>query len=282
MQVFHSVKEMQHCARHLKLQGKNIALVPTMGALHKGHISLIRKARIDCDVLIVSIYINPTQFAHGEDYMSYPRHLEKDMAKAAGEKVDIVFAPTDKEMYPPGFTTSVDVGELSARLCGAARPGHFQGVCTVVTKLLNIVHPDFAYFGQKDAQQALIIKKIVQDLNMEAQIIVLPIIRDKNGLALSSRNKYLNKYERKAALVLYKSLQAARRLIDTGERKSEYIKEKMQELIQKEKLAKLEYISICRYNDLNELELIEKNTLIALAVQIGRARLIDNYLVENL
>jgi pantoate--beta-alanine ligase len=281
MRIFHAVKEMQLYARKLRAEGKTIALVPTMGALHEGHLSLMRKARIDCDVLVISIYVNPSQFGPGEDYRCYPRNLDHDVKLAAKVGVDIVFAPTNSEMYPPGFKTSVRVAELDERLCGGFRPHHFQGVCTIVNKLFNIVRPDYAYFGQKDAQQAVIIKRMVADLNMGIEVMVLPIVRDRDGLALSSRNSYLSPGERQAALVLYKSLQLAKELIEAGECQADVIKRRMQDLIRAEELVQLEYIAICELENLTEVSNVSPNTLIALAARVGQARLIDNYLVEG-
>jgi pantoate--beta-alanine ligase len=252
-----------------------------MGALHEGHLSLMRKARIDCDVMVISIYVNPTQFGAGEDYQRYPRNLNQDVEVAKDVGVDIVFAPTDAQMYPNGFKTSVKVAELEERLCGASRAGHFQGVCTIVSKLFNIIRPNYAYFGQKDAQQAQIIKKMEADLNMGIEVMMLPIVRDEDGLALSSRNNYLTPDERQAALVLYKSLQLAKGLIETGECETRVIKQQMQDLIQSEGLVQLEYVSICKLNDLSEVDTIQPHTLIALAAKVGQARLIDNYIVEG-
>ncbi len=282
MRILKAVKEMQLYARKLKHEAKSIALVPTMGALHEGHLSLLRKARIDGDVLIISIYVNPTQFGPGEDYRRYPRDFDRDIKLATKAGVDIIFAPEDGEVYPDGFKTSVRVAELEERLCGASRRGHFQGVCTVVAKLFNIIRPDYAYFGQKDAQQAQIIKKMVADLNMGVGIVVLPTVRDKDGLALSSRNSYLNPTERQAGLVLYKSLQLARELICAGERQAETIKQQMQDLIRVEELAQLEYVSVCEPDNMTELAAIQPDTLIALAVRIGKTRLIDNLLLGEL
>lgn len=281
MRIFNNIKDMQHCARKLRADGKTIALVPTMGALHEGHLSLLRKAHIDADVLIISIFVNPTQFGLGEDYKQYPRNFEYDMALVADIGVDVIFTPKDSGMYPDGFKTNVRVEGLGECLCGASRPGHFEGVCTIVAKLFNIIRPDYAYFGQKDAQQALIVKRMAADLNMGIEVVVLPIVRDKDGLALSSRNAYLNPEERQAAPVLYKSLQLAKGLIDSGEYKANVIKQQMQNLIQTEALARLEYISICEFESLTEVDTIKPNTLIALAVLVGQARLIDNYLVEG-
>jgi pantoate--beta-alanine ligase len=280
MRTIKKVKDMQYCVRKLKQEGKTIAFVPTMGALHEGHLSLMRKARLDCDELIVSIYVNPSQFAPGEDYQRYPRNYDQDVKLAAGVGVNILFVPTDDEMYPHMFKTTVNVSDLSEKLCGASRPRHFQGVCTVVLKFFNIILPDRAYFGQKDAQQALIIKRMVTDLNLAVKIVVLPIIRDKDGLALSSRNSYLSPAERQAATVLYKSLQLARRLIKTGERRSEVIKQQMEELIKSENLIRLEYITICDHKTMTPVNTVDSHSLIALAANVGLTRLIDNYLVE--
>ncbi len=281
MRIFNNIKDMRHCARKLRAEGKTIALVPTMGALHEGHLSLMRKAHIDADVLVISIFVNPIQFGPGEDYKQYPRNFEFDMALVNDVGVDIIFTPKDSEMYPDGFKTSVRVGDLGERLCGASRPGHFEGACTIVAKLFNIIRPDYAYFGRKDAQQALIIRRMAADMNVGVEVVVLPIVRDKDGLAISSRNAYLNSKERKAAPVLYKSLEMAKKLIDAGERKAGIIKQQMQDLIQAQKLAQLEYISVCEFENLTEVDTIKPNTLIALAVKIGKARLIDNYLVEG-
>jgi pantoate--beta-alanine ligase len=249
-----------------------------MGALHEGHLSLIRQAKLDNDVVIISIFVNPIQFVQGEDYETYPRDFSKDKELAKKVGVDIIFYPDVKEMYPETLLTFVNVERLTEGLCGKFRPGHFRGVTTVVTKLFNIVKPHQSYFGQKDYQQALVIKRMIKDLNFDLKIVIMPIVRDKDGLALSSRNAYLNDKERKAALILYKSLQKAKELLDSGERQAKKIITEMNNLISTEKLAKTQYIEIVDNRTLNSVEVIEKEILIALAVTIGNARLIDNML----
>ena len=271
---------MQSLSQRIREEGKTISFVPTMGYLHQGHLSLIRQARKDGQVLIVSIFVNPTQFGAGEDYSRYPRDLERDKKLAEQEGVDILFVPSSKEMYPQGYHTFIEVEKLSAPLCGRSRPGHFRGVVTIVAKLFNIVSPHIAYFGQKDAQQALLIKRVVNDLNMDIEIKVLPIVREKDGLALSSRNEYLNPEERRAALVLYKSLQEAQRRLDSGERDSRKIIQRMEEIIKREKLARIDYVSIVDGETLEDRGRIGGKTLIALAVWIGKTRLIDNLALE--
>ncbi len=271
---------MQSLSQRIREKGKTISFVPTMGYFHQGHLSLIRQARKDGDVLIISIFVNPTQFGVGEDYKRYPRDLERDKKLAEQEKVDILFVPSSKEMYPEGYHTFVEVEKLGQPLCGRSRPGHFRGVATVVAKLLNIVSPHIAYFGGKDAQQALLIKRMVNDLNMNLEIKVLPIIREKDGLALSSRNAYLNPDERQVAPVLYKSLQAAQRMLNSGERDSQKVIQRAEEMIKREKLARIDYISIVDGETLEDRERIGGKTLLALAVWIGRTRLIDNLLFE--
>jgi len=271
---------MQSLSQKIREAGKTISFVPTMGYLHQGHLSLIRQAGKDSDVLVVSIFVNPTQFGRGEDYERYPRDLERDKKLAAEEKVDILFVPSSKEMYPQGYHTFVEVERLSESLCGRFRPGHFRGVATVVAKLFNIVSPHSAYFGQKDAQQALLIRKMVKDLNMGVEVKVLPIIREEDGLALSSRNAYLSPEERRAAPVLYKSLQEARRMLEAGERDSRRVIRQMEEMIKKEKQARIDYISIVDGETLEERERIEGKVLVALAVWMGKTRLIDNIIFE--
>ncbi|MCD5402083.1 pantoate--beta-alanine ligase [candidate division NPL-UPA2 bacterium] len=280
MEFVKKISLMQSLSQRIREEGKTISFVPTMGYLHQGHLSLIRQARKDGQVLIVSIFVNPTQFGAGEDYSRYPRDLERDKKLAEQEGVDILFVPSSKEMYPQGYHTFIEVEKLSAPLCGRSRPGHFRGVVTIVAKLFNIVSPHIAYFGQKDAQQALLIKRVVNDLNMDIEIKVLPIVREKDGLALSSRNEYLNPEERRAALVLYKSLQEAQRRLDSGERDSRKIIQRMEEIIKREKLARIDYVSIVDGETLEDRGRIGGKTLIALAVWIGKTRLIDNLLFE--
>lgn len=249
-----------------------------MGYLHEGHLSLVRRARAENEMVIVSIFVNPTQFAPGEDYAVYPRDPERDLALLQKEKADIVFMPSVEEMYPKNFNTWVKVN--TERLEGAYRPGHFQGVTTIVAKLFHIVEPTRAYFGQKDAQQAIIIKKMVADLNMNLEIVVLPTVREKDGLAMSSRNIYLNPEERRAATILFKALTLAQELYNRGERDAEYLRHQMVALINGEPLAKIDYVSIADPDTLEELSAIDRPALASLAVRIGRTRLIDNIVLS--
>mgnify|MGYP000660477073 CR=1 FL=1 len=253
-----------------------VGLVPTMGYLHAGHCALIARARAECASVIVTVFVNPTQFGPNEDFARYPRDLQRDLRLLQDEQVDLVFAPEVAEIYPPGFTTEVDVGPIGERLEGASRPGHFRGVATVVTKLFMIVQPHRAYFGWKDAQQVIILQKMVEDLNLPVKIVPLPLVRDHDGLALSSRNTYLSPEERRAALVLKKSLDLAEKLMVEGEREAGRIREKMIELISAEPLARIDYVEIVDLKTLERLETIGDQVLIALAVFIGRTRLIDN------
>lgn len=280
MRVIEKVSEAGTLAQKIREKGETIGLVPTMGYLHQGHLSLIRRARQECQQVFISIFVNPTQFGPSEDYKSYPRDLERDKKLAEKEGVDVVFAPSPGEMYPAPFHTFVEVEKLSAPLCGRSRPEHFRGVVTIVTKLFNVIRPHIAYFGQKDAQQAIIIKRMVDDLNMNIEIKILPIVREKDGLALSSRNEYLNEEERRAAPLLYKSLQEAERMIESGERQSSHIIRRMGEMIKGEKLAKIDYLAIVDGETLEEQERLEGKVLIALAVWIGKTRLIDNLLIS--
>jgi len=272
---------MSKISQALKKRSKAIGFVPTMGALHQGHISLVKQARQDTDIVVMSIFVNPLQFGPQEDFKKYPRDLKGDckLAKAAG--VDLLFHPDRREMYPEGASTCVRVEGLSDCLCGRFRPGHFRGVATVVTKLFNIVRPDIAYFGQKDAQQAVIIKQLAKDLNIPVKIKVLPTIREKDGLAMSSRNAYLNKQERRDALVLFQALNLAKGLIKQGKRNSRYIINNMKKIINKKKTAKIDYIEIVDPNNLKSLDFIRGKVLIALAVWIGKSRLIDNVIVNS-
>lgn len=264
----------------LRKKGNTIGFVPTMGYLHDGHLSLIKKARRECDIVVVSIFVNPLQFCPKEDFKRYPRNLKRDIALCA-RFVDIVFYPEVKSMYPDDFFTSVEVRNLSNILCGESRPAHFKGVATVVNKLFNIVLPDIAYFGQKDAQQATIINKMVKDLNMPIKIRVLPVVRESGGLAMSSRNKYLTNQERKDAVALYQSLILARDLIKNGITNCKKIISVMRRRIIKVKTARIDYISIAEPDTLIPLKSIKKEALILLAVFIGKTRLIDNMLVRR-
>lgn len=280
MRVIETVADLKAVIRMQKKTGKSIGLVPTMGYLHEGHISLVKTSIHDNDFTIISVFVNPTQFGPNEDYSNYPRSIEKDSRMAAAAGADIIFAPSAKEMYPEGYSTFVNVEGITEIMCGKSRPGHFRGVATVVLKLLNIVEPDNAYFGQKDAQQVAVIKRMTKDLNINAKIIVCPIVREQDGLALSSRNLYLNSEERKAALVLSKSLFEAENQIKNGERSKEKIIEAIKRSILEEKLANIDYVTIVDADTLNEISRIDRKVLIALAVKIGGTRLIDNVIVE--
>jgi pantoate--beta-alanine ligase len=256
-----------------------VGFVPTMGFLHEGHISLVRQSVKDNDMTAVSIYVNPTQFGPNEDFQAYPRDLERDLKMLEKEHVDMVFFPPNSEMYPDDYCTWVDVEKITDRLEGEIRPGHFRGVATIVTKLFNIVQPDKSYFGQKDAQQALVIRRMVKDLNMNLEVIIMPTLREKDGLAMSSRNTYLNPDERKAATILYKSLLLAKQLKEKGETKSDTIRSQMESLIKSEPLAKIEYISIANTQTLEELSSLQSESLVSMAVRIGKTRLIDNIII---
>lgn len=278
MEVITNIKEMQDRVNRLRIEGKQIGFVPTMGALHEGHLSLMKQAKMDNDVLIISIFVNPIQFGQSEDYDIYPQNFEKDKELALDIGVDIIFKPEREEMYPTKCLTVIDVTMISNGLCGDSRPGHFQGVATVVAKLFNIVKPNRAYFGQKDYQQACVIKRMVSDINFDVEIVIMPIVRDKDGLALSSRNAYLNLSEKKAALSLNKGLNKAKRLLDAGERDIDKIIFALRDTIKQEPLVKEEYIVIVDSKDLTPLVHIQGEILIALAVKIGTTRLIDNIL----
>jgi pantoate--beta-alanine ligase len=277
MQVVEPIFEIR--ALRQKLSG-TLGFVPTMGYLHEGHLALVKQARIENSAVIVSIYVNPTQFGPREDFGAYPRDLNRDLELLKEGGVDIVFVPSDDQMYSPEFSTWVDVEGVSERLEGASRPGHFRGVATVGAKLFNIVQPNKAYFGQKDAQQVVVIKKMVVDLNMMIEIVVVPTVRESDGLAMSSRNIYLNPEERKAATVLFRALNLARQLRLDGEKNAGKIRRQMTTVIQKEPLAQIDYVSIANAETLEELNLIDGPGLASLAVRIGKTRLIDNVSLE--
>ncbi len=279
MKIIKSPQQMQSACLTLKKKGRTIGFVPTMGALHEGHLSLIRKARQENDIVAVSIFVNPRQFGPQEDLKKYPRPLARDLALCKKCGVDLVFNPGVNGFYPRDFKTNVYVEGLSQQLCGASRPEHFRGVTTVVAKLFNLAQPDCAYFGQKDAQQAVIVKRMAEDLNFPVKIKVLPIVRQKDGLAMSSRNIYLNKTQRQDALVLSKALGLARLLIRHGQKDSAKIIAKMRALIVKNKSAKIDYLAIVDLVNLNPVKKVTRNCLIALAVKIGKTRLIDNTII---
>lgn len=279
MQICHSISEVKEFIKENKLKNSTIGLVPTMGYLHEGHLTLMRQAKAENDKVVVSIFVNPIQFGAGEDLNRYPRNIERDIQLLKGVGVDAVFIPEVKEMYPEGFQTEVQVMKVSQGLCGSARPGHFSGVTTVVTKLFNITEANKAYFGLKDAQQLQVIRRMVKDLNINIEINAVPIVREEDGLALSSRNSYLNPIERKAALVLSKSLQKARELVEKGAIDSDLVEAEMQKVLQGEPLAKIDYLEIVDFDSMERVKEIGNNTLIALAVWIGQTRLIDNILL---
>jgi pantoate--beta-alanine ligase len=257
-----------------------VGLVPTMGALHAGHLSLVQRARADCASVVASIFVNPTQFGPDEDLANYPRDLGRDLGMLEGAGTDLVWTPTPQVMYPPGFQTWVTVEGLTKRLEGERRPGHFRGVTTVVAKLFNAVGPQKAYFGQKDAQQAAVIRQMTRDLDLPIEIVVCPTVREADGLAMSSRNIYLNRDERQAATVLFRALGAARSVYQQGERRAERLRGIMQETIQSERLARLEYVSCAGYDTLVELDEVRGKVLLSMAVYVGKTRLIDNFVLD--
>ena len=275
-----SIAQLREELGAVRRAGKKIGLVPTMGALHEGHLSLVRAAEAECDYTVVSIYVNPSQFGPSEDFAQYPRTLEKDLALLAGCRTDVVFAPSNEEVYPPEHATWVEPGPLAETLEGASRPGHFRGVATIVLKLLGMVQPDAAYFGQKDFQQALVIKRMVADLNVPVAIRVCPTVREADGLALSSRNRYLSPAARQRAVVLWQSLRLAGELVERGERSAPAIAERMRELIETAEDARIDYIALADPDTLQPIEIIAGRTLAALAVKIENTRLIDNGILE--
>jgi pantoate--beta-alanine ligase len=280
MDVATTIESVRSLVRTARERGRKIGLVPTMGALHVGHVSLIEAAVNNGDFVIVSIFVNPTQFGPGEDYEKYPRPLEADLAICRKASVDVVFAPTPKEMYPAENLTWVTVEKLTEPLCGRSRPGHFRGVTTVCAKLFNIVEPDAAYFGQKDGQQAIVIQRMVADLNMPLRIVVCPTVREPNGLAVSSRNQYLNDRQKQDAAVIYASLQECRRMIDAGVSDAGQIVGRMRGMLEQVALIKIEYVSIVDAETLEDVQAVGGRVLVAVAVRIGPARLIDNIMVD--
>ena len=283
MEIINRRQRMSSVARKIRReQDKTIGLVPTMGALHEGHLSLVREARRMCDVVIVSVFVNPAQFGPGEDYERYPRDLTKDTALLTDYNVDYIFAPTVEEMYPKGFSTYVTVEGLSEQLEGGSRPGHFRGVATVVTVLLNTTRPDFAFFGQKDAQQALIIRRLVKDLAFDTEIVVLPTVREDSGLAISSRNLYLTPDEQAAATVIHRALTQARTAYKEGERSASKMAEIVRSTIDSEPRARLDYLTVADAETMEKLDkLDERPVLIAVAAYIGKTRLIDNTILNK-
>ena len=284
MQVIKQIEQLKQVVRDVKRQGKTVGLVPTMGYLHEGHLTLMRRARQEQGLVIATLFVNPLQFGPQEDYADYPRDLARDCELAESTGIDVLFAPAVDEMYPAGngkTLTFVDVEKITASLCGASRPGHFRGVATVVTKLFNIAEADVAYFGQKDAQQVAVIRRMTEDLNMNVKIIAVPIVRESDGLAMSSRNKYLDSKQRQAALVLSRSLERAASLLAAGERDSSLIVATVRDLISQEPLAEIDYVSLVDPLTMEALDRVETRALLALAVKFGKTRLIDNMLWEG-
>lgn len=281
MQVVKTKAELKESLKALRKGHKTVGFVPTMGFLHEGHLSLVQRAKSENDVVVVSIFVNPTQFGPNEDFASYPRDLNRDSELVASVGCDLVFAPEPEEMYPAPYMTYVDVfGGLTDKLCGASRPGHFKGVATVVTKLFNLVKPTRAYFGQKDAQQVAVIEQMVADLDMELEIVPCPIVREADGLALSSRNTYLSASERQEALVLSQSLNWAKTQIEMGERSAAVLLEGMKAIINKSASTEIDYIQIVNARSLESVESLSGTILIAMAVKVGKPRLIDNMRLE--
>ena len=277
--IIETIAGIQGYVAACRKRGMKVGFVPTMGAFHEGHLTLMREARRNNDAVIVSIFVNPIQFAAGEDYDRYPRRLEQDTKMADSERVDVIFTPSVAEMYPKGFDTYVDQTDLPGKLCGEFRVGHFRGVMTIVTKLFNIVKPDAAYFGQKDYQQSLIIRRTTTDLNLDVTIKVLPTVREEDGVAMSSRNMYLGPKQRKDAGCLIAALNRAEDMVDKGESSAARVSTEMKRVIRKVKGTRVEYIAIVNSETLEPVKEIKGKTLIALAVRIGKARLIDNIIV---
>ena len=280
MEIVKTVGEIRDIVKAWRREGLTVGLVPTMGYLHEGHQSLIARSAAQNDRTVVSVFVNPIQFGPNEDLEAYPRDIERDKASVVAAGGDVIFHPEPEEMYPPHFTSFVDTTETTELLCGAVRPVHFRGVCTVVSKLFNIVQPDRAYFGQKDAQQLATIKRFVRDLNFDIEIVPCPIVREEDGLAKSSRNTYLNPQERKAALILSKSLTIGRQLVEAGERDANVVATAIRQHLETEPLAKVDYVEVVDFETVQRVNRIAGETLVAIAVYIGKTRLIDNFIVN--
>ena len=281
MRVLATTSDMLAASRSLRAAGNRLGLVPTMGALHEGHLSLVRAAKSQCDAVAVSIFVNPTQFGPNEDFAKYPRTFDRDRDLLRQEGVDVLFAPSTEEMYPAGACTWVTVEGMSDRLCGRSRPGHFRGVTTVVAKLFHIVEPDLAFFGQKDAAQAAIIRRMVRDLNLPVEIVVCPIVREPSGLAMSSRNAYLTTEQRQSALVLYGSLKEIERRFQSGERNAAKLIAAGKQIVAAEPSVRLDYLEIVDPDTLEPLPTLNRTALVAIAAFVGTTRLIDNVLLAN-
>lgn len=279
MKLVHTIKEVREIVSEWRKEGLTVGLVPTMGYLHEGHQSLIRKSVEQNDRTVVSVFVNPIQFGPTEDLEAYPRDINRDMKAVEEVGGDLIFNPEPAEMYPGHFTSFIDTTETTELLCGAVRPIHFRGVCTVVGKLFNIVLPDNAYFGQKDAQQLATIRRFVRDLNFPVEIVACPIVREEDGLAKSSRNTYLSPVERQAALILSQSLKKGKALIEQGEKSAEKVKEVITESLKTEPLARIDYVEVVDFENIQRVETITGETLVAIAVYIGKTRLIDNFII---
>jgi len=281
MRIVHTIAETRDLIRRTRSEGKSVGLVPTMGYFHEGHLALMKAAGKENDLVVVSLFVNPTQFGPNEDFRAYPRDLDRDAAMAEGVGVDVIFNPSVEEMYPEGYSTYIEVEGITEGLCGASRPGHFRGVTTVVAKLFNIVQPDRAYFGEKDGQQLKVVERMVRDLDMPLDIVPVPTVREPDGLAMSSRNSYLSPEERQAALILRKSLDYAQELVTGGLRDGPELCSKVQEFIRREPLAGIDYVVVVDPETLKPVDHIGDRVLVALAVRIGRTRLIDNAVVTS-
>ena len=280
MQILHTLDEMHKLVSAARRGGKSIGLVPTMGFFHAGHLSLMQQARKDNDLVVVSVFVNPTQFGPSEDFKTYPRDMDHDARLAESVGVDVIFNPSPEEMYPEGYSTYVEVERFSKGLCGASRPGHFRGVATVCLKLMNITGPDRAYFGMKDYQQLRVVQRMAADLNLCVQIVPMPIFREPDGLAMSSRNTYLNPAERRAALILKKALEYAQRLIDEGITSADELRIRVVEFVSTEPLAQIDYVEVVDPDTLDCIKTLDHNAVLALAVKIGNTRLIDNTILK--
>lgn len=280
MEIIQRILQMKEASKEARSEGKIIGLVPTMGYLHEGHLSLVREARKMSDVVVVSVFVNPTQFGPQEDFNLYPRDVARDADLLTTENVDYLFVPKAEELYPENYHTYVKVRELSDRMCGISRPSHFEGVTTIINKLFHIIYPHFGFFGQKDAQQLVIVQRMVRDLNMDVEVVPLPIVREPDGLAMSSRNVRLSLEERAAAVVLNRALEQARKQIELGERKTKTILKGIREKIESEPLARVDYVSATDMVELKDIKTIKGKCLIAVAVFFGNTRLIDNIIVQ--
>jgi pantoate--beta-alanine ligase len=282
LKIFTTIEVMRNACRTARRDGKRLGFVPTLGALHEGHLSLVRAAKASCNSVAASIFVNPTQFGPNEDFATYPRPFERDRELLEKEAVDLLFAPTVEEMYPPGAVTWVTVEELSSKLDGASRPGHFRGVTTVVSKLFNIVEPDAAFFGQKDAAQVAIVRRMVRDLCLPVEIVACPIVRESDGLAMSSRNSYLDSQQRKQALILHRSLMLVKNMVDRGERNTAKLIAAAREEFSREPSVRLDYFEIVDADSLDAIKDVQQGGLVVVAAYVGKTRLIDNLVLPGI